>query len=78
MNHLCNSALNQNLLHKFGNWCEVASPIKANLFSGSHLQLDLPVCKNMALAVNPQLLHFRLCGKCVGRGGQLASFSDMF
>ena len=37
-----------------------------------------PVCKNMALPFHLQLLQFQPRGKCVGRGGHLACFSDIF
>jgi len=78
MDHLCcEIALNWKLLCKFENWCKFSSRIKAKLYNSSHLQLDLPVCKNMALPVNPKLLQFQPCGKCVGRGGHLACFGDI-
>jgi hypothetical protein len=57
MAHLCcEIALNWELL------CKFSSHIEAKLYNSSHLQLDLPVCKNMALPVNPQLLQFQPCG----------------
>jgi len=56
-------------------WCKFLSCIKAKLCNRSHLQLDLPVCKNMALPFHLQLLQFQPHGKCVGQGGQLVCFS---
>ena len=58
-------------------WCKFWSCIKAKLCNRSHLQWDLPVCKNMALPFHPQLLQFQPRGKCVGWGGQLAWLSDV-
>ena len=56
-------------------WCKFWSCIKAKLCNRSHSQLDLPVCKNVALSFHLQLLQFEPRGKCVGQGGQLVCFS---
>jgi len=56
-------------------WCNFWSCIKAKLCNRSHSQLDLPVCKNMALPFHLQLMQFQPRGKCGGQGGQLVCFS---
>jgi hypothetical protein len=78
MDHLCEIALNRKLLRKFEKCCKFSGWIEAQLCNSSHSQLDVPVCRNMALPVHPQLLQFQPLGKCVGRGGLLASFSEIF
>ena len=76
MNHLCEITLNKKTLHKCEELWKFSSRIKAKLCSISHLQFYLPVCKNMALPVHPQLFSFNLVGS--GRVGHLASFSNIF
>ena len=76
MNHLRKIAPNK-IIALIQMWCKFWSCITAKLCNRSHLQWDLPVCKNMALPFHPQLLQFKPRGKCVGWGGQLAWLSDV-
>ena len=61
MNHLCKTAFNQKILCQFEKCCKFSSPIKAQLCNRSHLQLYLPVCKNMVWSVS-SALQFQPCG----------------
>jgi hypothetical protein len=71
MDHLYKIAFNRKMWHQFENFCNFSSCTKAQLCNRSHLQLDLPVCKNMVLPgssafVVSTMWQVRLAGRIPG------------
>jgi hypothetical protein len=77
MDLLCKIAFNWNILCQFEKCCKFSSLFKAKICNKSHLQLYLPVCKNMALPVS-SAFAVSTSWEVRWAGRTLAIFSDVF